>query len=83
MDTKNYLFNEQCIKDNIVKTGIVYGIGKSNLWLVIFDIVKNVAPDNFFDNNMYKHYLNLEQEVAFAKFRYSFKFNNDIVIYEY
>lgn len=40
--TKQYAFSETCVKDGIVKTGLIYGpnsIGKSNLGKAIFDIV--------------------------------------------
>ena len=40
--TKQYGFSKDCVKNDIVKTGLIYGpnsIGKSNLGRAIFDIV--------------------------------------------
>ena len=42
-NTKQYAYSEACVKDGIVKTGLIYGpnsIGKSNLGKAIFDIVQ-------------------------------------------
>ena len=44
--TKQYAFSEACVRNGIVKTGLIYGpngIGKSNLGKAIFDIVQTVT----------------------------------------
>ena len=83
--TRNYNFNENAIKDGIVKTGLIYGIngsGKSNLGLAIFDIILHLT-DKEKTINLYDYYLNLTNSNTMAKFYYKFKFGNDILEYEY
>ena len=83
--TRNYNFNENAIKDGIVKTGLIYGIngsGKSNLGSAIFDIILHLT-DKEKIINLYDYYLNLTNTNIMAKFYYKFKFGNDILEYEY
>ncbi|MCY7008346.1 ATP-binding protein [Fusobacterium simiae] len=83
--TRNYNFNENAIKDGVVKTGLIYGIngsGKSNLGLAIFDIILHLT-DKEKIINLYDYYLNLSNSNIMAKFYYKFKFGNDILEYEY
>ena len=83
--TRNYNFNENAIKDGIVKIGLIYGIngsGKSNLGLAIFDIILHLT-DKEKIINLYDYYLNLTDTNIMAKFYYKFKFGNDILEYEY
>ncbi len=57
-DTKNYSFNEECVENGIVKTGLIYGAngcGKSNLGYAIMDIKTHLSDDKIllafnFDN---------------------------------
>jgi len=84
-DVKQYSFNKFCIKDNLLKNGIIYGknaIGKSNLGLAIFDITthlvdKNIGPD------LYEHYLTNDGDTKYAEYRYTFQFDQNEVIYTY
>ena len=83
--TRNYNFNENAIKDGIVKTGLIYGIngsGKSNLGSAIFDIILHLTDKEKLIN-LYSHYLNLSNSNIIAKFYYKFKFEDDILEYEY
>lgn len=83
--TRNYNFNENAIKDGIVKTGLIYGIngsGKSNLGLAIFDIILHLSEKEKLIN-LYSHYLNLSNSNIITKFYYKFKFEDDILEYEY
>ena len=83
--TRNYNFNENAIKDGIVKTGLIYGIngsGKSNLGSAIFDIILHLTDKEKLIS-LYNHYLNLSNNNIIAKFYYKFKFGNDILEYEY
>ncbi|PHH97292.1 ATP-binding protein [Fusobacterium nucleatum] len=83
--TRNYNFNENAIKNDIVKTGLIYGIngsGKSNLGLAIFDIILHLT-DKEKNINLYNYYLNLSNSNIMTKFSYKFKFGNDILEYEY
>ncbi|WP_405352149.1 ATP/GTP-binding protein [Fusobacterium animalis] len=83
--TRNYNFNENAIKDGIVKTGLIYGIngsGKSNLGSAIFDIILHLSEKEK-HLELYDNYLNLSSSNIIAKFYYKFKFGNDILEYEY
>ena len=43
---KNYSFNENAVKDGVIKNGIIYGpngSGKSNFALALFDIVNHLS----------------------------------------
>jgi len=82
---KNYEFNQDCISNGVVKKSIVYGrngIGKTNLGLALFDIVSHLTDFNI-NKSMYLNYINANTKSDVAKFKYYFKFNNDIVTYEY
>lgn len=84
-DVKQYTFNRDCIKNNLLKTIIIYGknaVGKTNLGLALFDIVthlvdKNVTP------NLYDYYLNNDELYEYATFRYVFSFDENEVDYSY
>ena len=83
--TRNYNFSEKAVKDGIVKTGLIYGIngsGKSNLGLAIFDIILHLSEKEK-HLELYDNYLNLSSSNIITKFYYKFKFENDILEYEY
>ena len=83
--TRNYTFSENAVKDGIVKTGLIYGIngsGKSNLGLAIFDIILHLSEKEKY-LELYYNYLSLTNSNTVAKFYYKFKFENDILEYEY
>lgn len=82
---KNYEFNQDCIFDGVVKKSLVYGkngIGKSNLGLALFDIVAHLTEFNINDG-MYNNYINAMNDSGIARFKYDFKFGDDIVTYIY
>ncbi|MFC6124767.1 ATP/GTP-binding protein [Citrobacter bitternis] len=82
---KNYEFNQDCILDGVVKKSLVYGkngIGKSNLGLALFDIVAHLTEFNISDA-MYNNYINATNNSGIARFKYEFKFGDNIVTYAY
>lgn len=84
-DTRNYEFNQNCIKNNTIKTALLYGpngSGKSNLGEAIFDIVLNLTDKNP-EKSLYYPYFNLEKITPFVEFSYKFKFGEDILFYTY
>ncbi|RLA79871.1 MAG: ATP-binding protein [Epsilonproteobacteria bacterium] len=84
-DTKNFEFNKESIQNGIVNTSIIYGhngCGKSNLGLAIFDLVSQLTDKNF-ANKKYNNYLNANNSDIQATFKFTFKFNENIVEYEY
>ena len=84
-DVRNYAFNEECVNNNVIRTGILYGpnsSGKSNLGEAIFDIVIHLTDKNK-SLNLYNPYCNLDSKTGIVNFYYKFKFKNNIVEYIY
>lgn len=84
-DIKQYNFNKFCIKNDLLKTGIIYGknaIGKSNFGLALFDITTHIVDKNL-GTDLYDHYLTNDGETLFAEFCYTFQFNSNEVVYSY
>ncbi|KEY62655.1 AAA family ATPase [Lactococcus cremoris] len=83
----NFEFNNNGIRDDIVKTAVIYGdnaSGKSNLGLAIMDIVTHLTDNNSNTKEYVNHYLNLnDKNIKKADFKYIFKFDDDIVEYRY
>ena len=83
--TKQYAYSETCVKDGIVKTGLIYGpnsIGKSNLGKAIFDIVQNLT-DKERNPALYSSYANAKHLELAIEFVYEFVFGSSRVRYEY
>ena len=83
--TKQYAYSETCVKDGIVKTGLIYGpnsIGKSNLGKAIFDIVQTVT-DKERRPDLYLSYANAKHPELATEFVYEFVFGSSRVRYEY
>lgn len=84
-DINGYEFNKASIKDGIVNQAIIYGqngVGKSNLAFAIFDIIEHLT-DNERNENVYRNYLNANNDDHFAHFYYEFFINSKVVVYEY
>jgi hypothetical protein len=84
-DVHDYKFNDNCIHNNLLNKIIIYGknaVGKTNLGLALFDIVTHLTSNNV-SPNLYDYYLNINNEVGYAKFHYVFLFGNDKVDYCY
>lgn len=81
-NTNAYEFNKKSIKNGIVNNSLIYGhngVGKSNLWLALFDILSNLSDLNF----TMGHYLNAYNKADTASFQYVFIFDDNKVIYDY
>ena len=85
-DTNSYEFNQSAIKKGIVNNALIYGhnnVGKSNLGIAIFDIVKNLT-DKESSTYLYHTYLNVYGlDNKPAKFQYDFLISGLDVVYEY
>lgn len=81
----DYKFNENCIKDGVINKAIIFGdngVGKSNFGYALFDVVgtltdKNTMPFQATD------FLNADSDSKVAEFSYEFKFEKDLVQYNY
>ena len=83
---REYEFNKNLIVNGIVNKAIVYGkngVGKSCLGIAIFDIVWHLTDKERMQLKYLLNYLNLESNSSNAKFKYSFQFDEDEIIYEY
>lgn len=81
----NYEFNQNAIKDGMVKNGIIYGpngSGKSNLALAIFDIANHLSH-KWKKPDYYLNFANASKLNEEVKFEYTFKFNKNILKYTY
>lgn len=81
----NYTFNEACIKDRVIKNGIMFGPnggGKTSFSLAVFDIVNHLSQkmkkSDYYDNFIYAGNAN-----GLVDFEYSFKFGFDVLLYKY
>lgn len=84
-EVNGYEFNKDSIKNGVVNNALVYGhngVGKSNLALAIFDIIKHLT-DKQRNEVSYRNYMNAYCQSEFASFSYEFYINNKIVVYEY
>lgn len=83
--TKSYEFSQDCVKNGIVKTGLIYGpnsIGKSNLGKAIFDIVQTLTNKETVQE-LYHIYQNALHPNAPVKFNYEFSFEGHELVYSY
>ena len=83
--TQSYEFSQDCVKNGIVKTGLIYGpnsIGKSNLGKAIFDIIKTVTDKETIPE-LYKSYQNALRPKDPTEFQYEFSFNKVELVYNY
>ncbi len=84
-DVRDYKFNKECVKENLLNTIIIYGknaIGKSNYGLALFDIVTHLTSKNI-TPGLYDYYINSNNTSKYAEFRYVFQFGKGEVDYRY
>lgn len=84
-NTRDYKFNQECVKDGIVKTGIIYGqnaVGKTNFGNALLDIKNNILPKEYSDLKE-PNYLNADLIDGRVIFKYEFVFDNTEVFYKY
>lgn len=85
---RSYEFNVNNISDNgLVRHSMVYGVngsGKSNLGLAMLDVTCHIK-DIYLTNNLKTNYIcgKTPAEDNCAHFKYVFKFDEDVVRYEY
>ena len=82
---RDYAFNKPLVVNGIVNKAIVYGkngIGKSSLGIALFDIVGHLTDKERMQARYFVNYLNLRTKKPFATFKYTFQFDDDVIIYE-
>lgn len=82
---KNYTFNNEAIRDSIIKTSIIYGengSGKSNLGLAIMDIRNHIIGKKFLNKSNNDYFINLSSKEN-SYFYYKFKFGLHYLEYKY
>ena len=73
-DVRDYKFNKDSIKNNVVKTGIIYGknsVGKTNFGYAMFDIVYHLT-DKMRPPEIIQFYTNADSDKQEAEFVYTF-----------
>ncbi len=81
----NYEFNNECAKNGVVKTALIYGkngTGKTNLGLAMFDLVGHLT-NNESDRLNNNHYKNLVLGNDYIDFKYDFIFDKYSIVYQY
>ncbi|TGX80529.1 ATP-binding protein [Palleniella muris] len=81
----SYSFNNNAIKDGIVKNGIIYGpngAGKSNLALALFDLILHLTQKNK-NPHQTDTVINVYHPQELVEFEYTFKFGASIIEYTY
>jgi len=84
-NVKEYNFNDNCIKDNILKNILIYGrnaVGKTNIGMALFDITYHLV-DKKKNNKLYVNYLNADSDEETASFCYEFALEDRIAVYRY
>lgn len=85
----DYRYNEYCVKNDLISKMIIYGKnaeGKSNLGSAIFDMINDIqiGRNSYFYRNDQRLYKNANaKDSDLVEFFYSFKFDDDILNYEY
>ena len=88
LTASNYAFNQDCVKDDLVKLALIYGengTGKSNLGWAMYDLISHLTDNEANENK--PNYLNAFSNDKYATFKFEFlfsyksKFKN--LIYEY
>lgn len=83
-DVRDYQFNTECIKNNLINHSIIYGknaVGKTNFGRAILDVRSNFY--RAMREPVEDTYLNADSNLDYAEFKYVFQFDDDEVVYEY
>lgn len=81
--TRDYRFNEGCIKDGVIFNALILGrnaSGKSNLGKALMDLRENFMVRQALNDPLF---LNADSDSGHADFRFTFGYQGDEVIYEY
>ena len=86
-DVRDYQFNKQCIRNNLLNNVIIYGknaVGKTNFGRAIFDIQSNLRRELLLPyEREYDSYINGDTDKSYATFKYEFNIDDNIIDYEY
>ena len=83
---RDYTFNSKLIKNGLINKAIIYGkngSGKSNLGLALYDLTSHLTDKEKMNTIYSDNYVNLSSDNSYAKFKYTFLFDKDEIIYEY
>lgn len=86
LSAREYEFNKNVVVNDVVNKAIIYGkngVGKSSLGIAIFDIVGHLTDKERMPTRYLMNYLNLKSKKQYATFKYTFQFDEDLVMYEY
>lgn len=83
---REYAFNKHLVQNEIVHEAIIYGkngIGKSSLGIALFDIITHLTDKEPIPPMYAANYLNLNNHGKPAFFKYTFQFDDDVIVYSY
>jgi len=86
LTAREYAFNRSLTKNGIVSKALVYGkngVGKSCLGIALFDIIGHLTDKEKMPGKYLTNYINLNSQSPYARFKYSFQFEDDEIVYEY
>ena len=73
LTASNYAFNQDCVKDDLVKLALIYGengTGKSNLGWAMYDLISHLTDNEANENK--PNYLNAFSNDKYATFKFEF-----------
>lgn len=82
---KDYKFNTKAIKNNLIKSSVIYGdvgSGKTNLGLALFDLTTHLV-DNKQITKQRTNYFNGDSKNIYASFEYEFLIDDVVIAYKY
>lgn len=83
---REYTYNQSLVKNGLVNKALIYGkngSGKTNLTIALFDITRHLTDKERMPAQLLQNYCNLDSGKSDVKFRYVFKFDDDILDYQY
>lgn len=86
LTARDYAFNKFLVSNGVVNKALLYGkngIGKTSVGIALFDIVYHLTDKERMPNLYLINYINLNSNNPYARFKYTFQFDDDEVVYEY
>ena len=86
LTARDYEFNKYLVNNGVVNKALLYGkngVGKTSVGIALFDIVYHLTDKERMPSLYLINYINLNSNYPYAKFKYTFQFDDDEVVYEY
>ena len=86
LTARDYEFNKYLVNNGVVNKALLYGkngVVKTSVGIALFDIVYHLTDKERIPSLYLINYINLNSNYPYAKFKYTFQFDDDEVVYEY